>query len=151
MKQIVSIPVVVVDTSTIIRALLSKGPTYSNSILVMGQVKKVVFAYSKETFTELSETIQKSYIKSNVSPQTVARFIAWYKYNGLLVEITDNRSVSRDPNDDKFLNLATSVQASVIISEDQDLLVLKKHQNIPIVSGEEFVTKIYIEPKSPTS
>lgn len=151
MKQVAPVLIVVLDTSTIIKGLLSKGNTSSNSILLMGQEKKLVFAYSPETFTELSKTIQKSYIKSNISPQKVARFIAWYKYNGLPAKITNHQLVSRDSMDDKFLNLALSVKAKVIISEDKDLLVLKKYKNIPIMTGEEFITNGYAKLKSSIS
>jgi len=42
--------------------------------------------------------------------------------------------VSRDPDDDAVLALAVAAQPDLIISGDDDLLVLGAHAGIPIVS-----------------
>lgn len=42
--------------------------------------------------------------------------------------------VCRDPNDDAVLACAIAAQVDLIVSGDQDLLVLKRYQYIPIVT-----------------
>jgi putative PIN family toxin of toxin-antitoxin system len=48
-------------------------------------------------------------------------------------------NASRDPKDNKFLELAVTAGASCIISGDQDLLILNPFENIPIVSAAAFL------------
>jgi predicted nucleic acid-binding protein len=46
---------------------------------------------------------------------------------------------SRDPDDDKFLELAVAGEAEVIVSGDQDLLVLDPFQGARMVRPRTFV------------
>jgi predicted nucleic acid-binding protein len=50
--------------------------------------------------------------------------------------------VCRDPKDDKFLEAALAGKAEVIISGDEDLLVLDPFEGILILRPSEFLTKI---------
>ncbi|MFO5470502.1 MAG: putative toxin-antitoxin system toxin component, PIN family, partial [Dolichospermum sp.] len=50
--------------------------------------------------------------------------------------------VCRDPKDDKFLSLAIAGNANIIITGDEDLLVLKCYQNIPILSPKDFLAQV---------
>jgi predicted nucleic acid-binding protein len=45
----------------------------------------------------------------------------------------------RDPTDDKFLELAVNGRADLILTGDNDLLVLKPFRGIPIVAPAAFV------------
>jgi predicted nucleic acid-binding protein len=45
----------------------------------------------------------------------------------------------RDPTDDKFLELAVSGNADLILSGDKDLLTLHPFRGIPIVTPAAFV------------
>ena len=45
--------------------------------------------------------------------------------------------ICRDPDDDVILSCALAVQADLIISGDQDLLVLRSFQGIPILTANE--------------
>lgn len=56
-----------------------------------------------------------------------------------LVEITEEVIACRDPKDDKFLSLAVSGEAKVIMSGDKDLLVLHPFRGIDIVKAPEFL------------
>ena len=46
--------------------------------------------------------------------------------------------LSRDPDDDKFIACASDAKALYIVSGDQDLLVLKRYQDIEIITAKEF-------------
>jgi predicted nucleic acid-binding protein len=56
-----------------------------------------------------------------------------------LVPITETILASRDPKDDKFLELAVSGGADVIVSGDADLLVLNPFRGIAIMTPSLFV------------
>ena len=51
-------------------------------------------------------------------------------------------AVSRDPSDDAVLALAVASQADLIITGDNDLLILGSHAGIPIIDPAEAVTRI---------
>ena len=45
----------------------------------------------------------------------------------------------RDPKDDKFLEVAISGQADVIVSGDEDLLTMNPFSGIPIITPRAFL------------
>jgi uncharacterized protein len=47
--------------------------------------------------------------------------------------------VWRDSQDDKFIACAIAAQADYIVSDDEDLLVLKKYEQIKIIFASEFL------------
>ena len=53
-------------------------------------------------------------------------------------EISETITECRDPNDDKFLELAVSTNASCIVTGDKDLLVLHPFRGIPILNAADF-------------
>ena len=55
--------------------------------------------------------------------------------------------VIRDPDDDKVLACAIAARAELIVSGDNDLLVLASYQNIPIVKITEALDRIAIRPE----
>ncbi|MEJ0067664.1 MAG: putative toxin-antitoxin system toxin component, PIN family [Pseudomonadota bacterium] len=54
------------------------------------------------------------------------------------VEITEPIAACRDPKDDKFLELAVNGSADVIVSGDDDLLILAAFRGIVIVDPASF-------------
>ncbi|HTV30950.1 MAG TPA: putative toxin-antitoxin system toxin component, PIN family [Xanthobacteraceae bacterium] len=56
-----------------------------------------------------------------------------------LVTIVDRIEAGRDPTDDKFLELAVSGQADMIVTGDLDLLVLHPFRSIPIIDPAAFI------------
>lgn len=55
------------------------------------------------------------------------------------VELIDTSRVSRDPNDDTFLATAKAAGADYLVTEDQDLLVLGRHEDVRIVTAATFL------------
>ena len=51
-------------------------------------------------------------------------------------------TVCRDPSDDYLLALATTAEADVLVTRDEDLLVLKKHGKTEIVHVAEFLRRL---------
>jgi putative PIN family toxin of toxin-antitoxin system len=58
------------------------------------------------------------------------------------VNIVEQISISRDPNDDYLLDLITTTGADFLVTGDNDLLVLKNHQKANIVSFASFMAVI---------
>jgi predicted nucleic acid-binding protein len=51
-------------------------------------------------------------------------------------------AVCRDPHDDKFLEVAVTGKADVVVSGDNDLLTMAIYAGIPIVSANQFLTML---------
>jgi len=51
-------------------------------------------------------------------------------------------SICRDPSDDYLLALAKSAIADLLVTRDEDLLVLKKHGKTEIVHIAEFLKRL---------
>ena len=60
------------------------------------------------------------------------------------VNIVEQISISRDPNDDYLLDLAATVNADFLVTGDSDLLILKNYRNTNIVSFASFMAVIDI-------
>jgi predicted nucleic acid-binding protein len=57
----------------------------------------------------------------------------------MVVEPREVPSVSRDPEDDKFLACAEMAGAEYLVTEDRDLLVLEVHAGCRICQPAEFI------------
>ncbi len=55
------------------------------------------------------------------------------------VDVQAIPATSRDPKDDKFLATAAAARADYLVSEDQDLLVLRQYRGVQIVDAAMFL------------
>ncbi len=61
---------------------------------------------------------------------------------GIIEPVTHVR-ICRDPDDDKFLECAKDSQALYIVSGDKDLLVIKRFENVRIVTAKDFCEEYF--------
>jgi predicted nucleic acid-binding protein len=54
----------------------------------------------------------------------------------------DIESLCRDPSDDYLLALAKTAEADLLVTRDEDLLVLKKYSKTEIVHVAEFLKRL---------
>jgi putative PIN family toxin of toxin-antitoxin system len=90
-----------------------------------------------DTEQEVIEVLQRPRIAPKIAPfflDNVRRLFAVAE----AVTITEPVTGCRDPDDDKFLALAVNGRADVIISGDDDLLVLDIFRGIPIITPAAF-------------
>ena len=59
--------------------------------------------------------------------------------DSIMVSTRENITVSRDPDDNRVLECAVAGYADLIVSGDKDLLVLGKHDGIPIITVRQFL------------
>jgi predicted nucleic acid-binding protein len=60
--------------------------------------------------------------------------------------ILETESACRDPKDNNFLALALAAEADVLVSSDEDLLVLHPWRGIPIITPAEFMARFSKSP-----
>lgn len=125
----------VVDTNIFVSAALKEAswPAATVRWIAMygGLLKSAV------TEQELLAVLQRPRIAPKVEPDffnRLRRMLAAAEP----VTITERVVACRDPDDDKFLELAVNGNADAIISGDADLLALDTFRGIPIITAAAF-------------
>lgn len=83
-----------------------------------------------------------AYPKVLKSARTKVEPDLWFEDSVMLAEfVTDQQieSVSKDPDDDKYIAAAMEGRASFVVSGDLDLLEIKEHQGVRIVNSRAFL------------
>lgn len=130
----------VVDTSIVVRAVLKPLGTVGPLLDFLAE-KRYKFLYSEATLEEVVDVLARPRLRRRFplrgrDPQTVIELIL---LRGEAVDPRRRWTVCRDPKDDKFLDVAVEGQADVLVSGDDDLLVLHPFQGIPIVQPARFL------------
>jgi uncharacterized protein len=142
---------VVIDTNVWISGLLFGGNP--QKIIALGKEKQITICCSTPLINEIIDTLnypklEKRLLKLEITPSKLLETI--YSY----IEIVPIKEIEpvanlRDSDDLKILATAVSSKAIVIVSGDNDLLVLQKYQDISIMTTVEFLNRYF--PKSQKS
>jgi putative PIN family toxin of toxin-antitoxin system len=127
---------VVVDTNIFVSAGLKDKSLPAIALHLVSQ--QSILLKSVATERQIFEVLARPYL----APLIASATYEWIK--GLvaaaeMVTITERIAACRDPTDNKFLELAVSGHADLIVTGDADLLVLNPFRSIPIVSAATFV------------
>ncbi len=127
---------VVVDTNIFVSAALKQRSLPNLALYQVSQ--RCVLLKSVVTEAQFFEVIARSYIASLTTADTRG-WLRQLMRSAELVTITERVTMCRDPTDDKFLELAVNGHADLILTGDNDLLVLNPFRGIPIVASATFV------------
>jgi putative PIN family toxin of toxin-antitoxin system len=130
----------VLDTSIVVRAMLKPHGTVGPVLDLLAE-NRYNLLYSEPTLEELVDVLARPRLKRRFPLQSrdAQTLIDLIVLRGEAVEVLSTLKACRDPKDDKFLELAVNGRADVLVSGDQDLLVLHPFQDIPIVQPAEFL------------
>lgn len=130
---------VVVDTSVLISRLLL--PDSIPGRVVTGAIRRHQLLASDDTLNELADVLARPKFDPYLTIgerqeflRLLLRLVEW-------VPIVRRIEASRDPNDDKFLELAINGRADVLITGDEDLLALDPFRRIPILSPSAYLER----------
>ena len=127
--------IVVPDTNVLVAALVANGLCTE---VVLHGIRQRSLVSSDLLLAELDRTLRR---KFKVTP-AVARFLELLHSDIRLVEpIALPVSVCRDPDDDVVLGTAVAAAADLIITGDQDLLVLRTYERIEIVTPRQYLER----------
>jgi len=125
--------IVVLDTNVLVAALVANGLCHE---LLQRTIRVRVLASSAALLDGLDGTLRR---KFNPTP-AVRTFLAAYREAVMLVEpVPLPAQVCRDRDDDVVLATAAAAKATVLVTGDEDLLVLKAHEGIPIITPRAFL------------
>lgn len=132
-----SSPRCVFDTNVLVSTLLfdqSKPAQAFFAALHAGEV-----LVSADVIVELNDVLGREKFAPYVNEEERARFLQSLLREARLVEVRDKIRACRDPNDDKFLELAVNGEADCIVSGDDDLLALTPFKGILILTPDKFL------------
>ena len=125
---------IVVDTNVIISGVFFGGaPEEILKAIVSSDVIACATAEIVDEYIEIvNEMISRKQGKINAS-------LLLPLINSLeMIEPKTQVKISRDPDDDKFIECAKNAKALYIVSGDKDLLVIKEYDGIKIITAKEF-------------
>ena len=127
---------IVIDTNVLISAgLLPQSKTAQ--VLALA-VEHFVIAQNKDTWHELETRIARPKFDRYFGDSGRLRHLAKIAQSIQRFEVSAAVSVSRDKTDDKLIELAIDSGASLIISGDPDLRVVKTFKGVEILSPAQF-------------
>lgn len=88
---------------------------------------------------ELNEVIFRKKFDKYLSDERRLAFLARFERRMIKYEVTEFITDCRDPNDNKFLELAITCNATCIVTGDDNLLCLHPYKNIPIITASDFI------------
>ena len=143
---------VVLDTSTLVSAALRTDSIPHQALLEAFRSWDV--CTSEETLAELGRVLEREKFDRYLPRRRRLEFVALIRRRSPVFAVEEAhvqavRPPCRDPLDDKFLALALSAEADVVISSDEELLVLHPWRGIPIVTPMGFLSWLGRSPEVP--
>ena len=142
MSPVMNGAVVVFDTSTLVGACISRDGNPARA-LAWALASQVVAA-SAETLAELKTVLTRPKLEKFRSPDLRMAFYEAYAGAVRLHSVTASTLDCRDPKDNKFLDLVLQAGAKVLISSDDDLLVLHPWRGAAVLTPLEFLQALVV-------
>ncbi len=128
---------IVFDTSTLVSAVLKPQSVPARALSWGWEVAEVVV--SAETLEELRLVLGRERLDAFRERDARKEFFQLYQAMAVLLPVTEAVVACRDPMDDKFLSLAVSAGAPLLVSSDDDLLTLGRYRGVTILRPRQFV------------
>jgi uncharacterized protein len=96
-------------------------------------------AFPSRVETEIREVLQRAKFHKYITDATRGRILDILGAAALMFEPADQVTDCRDMKDNKYLELALAASASIIVSSDEDLLVLDPWRGIRILRPVNYV------------
>jgi len=97
---------------------------------------------SEATLAELSEVLSRRKFDRYATPADRQQFLRLLGGVVRMVSITQTLAVCRDPADDKFLDVALTGEAHLILTGDADLLALHPFHGVDILRPVAFLEQV---------
>jgi len=130
---------VVVDTNIFVSAALKDNSLPTLAVRLVQE--RGTFLKSGVTEAQFHEVLERPYLARLITMASLD-WLNRVMASAELVAVTESIAACRDPTDDKFLEVAVSGRADLILSGDADLLVLDPFRGIPILSAAVFLQTV---------
>lgn len=128
---------VVIDTNVLISRLLLPQSIPAQAVRKARRQGRLLV--SEATMYELADVLARAKLDRYITLENRRRFLRQLRRVTEVVQIIQVVRECRDPEDDKILEVALNGRADVIITGDEDLLVLQPWRGIAIVAPKEYL------------
>lgn len=126
----------VVDANIILSALIGGELRWFREVLANNELDLLV---STNMLEEVERVASRPYFRKYFPVHQVAEILAIIERNGTMVKVDPpHEKICRDPKDDYLLAFAKKGKADLLITGDEDLLVLKKYGKTRILKPAAF-------------
>lgn len=141
-------PLIVLDTNVLISAAISPKPSTARDVIHLWKRGFLQLVLSDEIIHEYLLVLSRFHL----TDVQMRHWATWFVHPSKTIHLIEPKLVkaSRDPKDDPFLGAALTGRADWIISRDEDLLVLREFEGIPIVTPTTFMEKRATSDKAKT-
>lgn len=131
---------VVVDTNILVRSFIKPQGTVG-PVLDKLRTSEYILLYSAELLEELVDVLGRPRLRTKyqIDDEGVDTLLKLILLRGEEAAPVRRVAACRDPDDDKILEIAVAGGADVVVSGDEDLLVLHPFEGIPIVEAAAFL------------
>jgi putative PIN family toxin of toxin-antitoxin system len=130
----------VFDANTLISALLLPESSISAKAYYKAKAHGQIF-HSEETFNEFVDVFIRPKFDRYLSLSKRLIIIEDLKAFVKIIPVISTIKACRDPKDDKYQELAVSSGSRLIVTGDNDLLVLHPFEGIQIMTPADFLNK----------
>lgn len=128
---------IVFDASALISAILKADSVPERALLHADDVD--VFALSAAVDAEISAVLNRPKFARSVSPIRRERVLSILRNRAVWFEPDARVDDCRDPKDNKYFELAHAAGAELIVSGDDDLLVLNPWKGVRILRPADYL------------
>jgi putative PIN family toxin of toxin-antitoxin system len=130
-------PNVVFDASSIVGAAIKENSLPERALLLARSEDTVCLSPAIEA--EIREVLQRPKFRKYISDISRERVLDILGAAALMVEPSERITDCRDAKDNKYLELALAAGAAIIVSSDDDLLVLDPWRGIRILRPADYL------------
>jgi len=132
-------PNVVFDASSLVGALLKEGSAPERALLAARSKDRICLSDAVEK--EIREVVARPKFARYLTPGRIERILDLLTAAAVIVEPKEAVTDCRDAKDNKYLELALSAQAEIIIASDSDLLALNPWRGIAIITPADYLDR----------
>jgi putative PIN family toxin of toxin-antitoxin system len=129
-------PRVIIDTGVMVSRILRPDPVPAQAVALAE--RKTALIVSEETLAELIAVLTRPKFAKFVDMTDVKDIVEAYAGLAEIVPVSAHVTVCRDPDDNKFLALAMTAGADMIVTGDDDLLALHRFEQTKIITPRDF-------------
>ena len=134
---------VVIDTNVLISSVLSPKGLPAKVVRHFIQHGRILF--SLETYEEFNSRIWRPKFDPYISIENRKAILLDFSNIAQWVEISNEFKLSKDPDDDKFIEVAIKANADALVSGDSDLTEIGSVKNIPIYTPSQCFKLIHVD------
>ena len=133
----------VVDTNILIRAVIKPSGTVGPILEELAQGSYTPL-FCRASLAELRDVLARPRLRTRfpITDGDVETLVRLIRLRGEEIRVPGVLAVCRDPKDDVFLEMAIEGRANVIVSGDEDLLVLSPFRGIPVLGPKRFLEMV---------